>query len=66
MVSNFEFKIKLQSPAKINLLSKVKSTFSKSENKLLKTGTCTVSVLALYNFIKTKSTSLIVTSTINI
>ena len=66
LASNFEFKNKLKSPAKIKFFSKVTSNFSKSEDKLFKTETCSVSVLALYKFIKTKLTSLIVTSKINI
>ena len=66
LASNFEFKNKLKSPAKINFSSKVTSKFSKSEGKLFKTETCSDSVLALYKFIRTKPTSLIVTSRINI
>ena len=66
LTSNLEFKNKLRSPAKIEFLSKFTSKFFKSEDKLFKTKTCAVSVLALYKFIKTKSTSLIVTSRINI
>ena len=60
MASNFEFKNKVKSPAKIKFFSKVASNFSKSEDKLFKTETCSVSVWALYKFIKTKFTSLIV------
>ena len=66
LASNFEFKKKLESPPKITFFSKVTSNFSKNKDKLFKTETHSVSVLALYKFIKTKFTSLIVTSKINI
>ena len=64
--SNFKFKNKLKPPSKMAFFSKVKSNFSKSEDKLFKTETYSVSVFALYKFIKTNFTSLIVTSKINI
>ena len=42
------------------------SKFYKGRDKIFKTETCSVSILPLHKFIKTKSTSLIVTSRINI
>ena len=55
LASDVEFKNKLKSPAKINFFSKVKSKFSKREDRLFKTET----VLALYKFIKRKTALLI-------
>lgn len=55
LASNFKFRDKLKSPAKINFFSKVKSKFSKREDRLFKTET----VLALYKFIKRKTALLI-------
>ena len=56
LASNCEFKNKLKSPAKINVFSKVTSNFYKSEDKLFKRETCSVSILAFWKCIKTKFT----------